>query len=753
MLQWIEKINYQKQRTASAVFLLLAVFCFFGVLLFVKPVFAVDGSTPVPVNTTSELQQGVDVIQQPLGLPSTDIRIIVANIIRVALGLLGFILLLIILYGGYLYMTSGGNEEQIGKAKSIFKNAIIGLAIILSAYSIVWFVMRMLGVKGGPSSGQGVSLSGYQNFKGSGSLGKIIKDHYPERDQTNVARNTKIIVSFRKPIAVDANVVGKNTIIEDVSNNGAPDGIFGNCDLTKKDSPDFWEKYCDHIRLSDDYINISVVTGTEENAFTQAAILAPTSTDINGVTGVFNIVIVPLHYLGSSQENVKYQVRLGKNVFLDDSANDYPSAFTNTGGYYAWQFTCGTNLDLNPPFVKNVWPKNLTASPRNTVIQVDFSEAVDPTGVQGAFVPTSEGGVNYFKFQNGFVYLQNEQNLQPVGNFTLTNGYRTMEFTPSDPCGVNACGGKIYCLPVNGEANIYNLLLKSAEVYNINSWSSIPFSGVADVAGNALDGNNNNKIDIATTTLPVFENWKEYDNYFWKFTVENKIDSESPYLKQVHPGLDAENIEADQDLDYLFSKRMRVEPLNDITIEENPDPTVAFNGKDKYGHDGQCKLWVNQMNELGINVKASDCVIEPIDYWMRREVNDDGTTFVKINHGPFLINLRQFYYPVATSTVEDVNFNCFYPGVGPGDNDRVNSDDIIDKYSASAWTSQGALPPSQKRESLVCDKVFSPENCTGATTTPEISYGCDGLVSNMVSTTKSCLQELVNDSIGAGMVK
>jgi len=78
------------------------------------------------------------------GLVNTDIRIIVAKIIRAALGLLGIIALCLIIYGGYEYMTAGGKEEQIEKAKDIIKNTVIGLVIILSSLAIAQFVISRL---------------------------------------------------------------------------------------------------------------------------------------------------------------------------------------------------------------------------------------------------------------------------------------------------------------------------------------------------------------------------------------------------------------------------------------------------------------------------------------------------------------------------------------------------------------------------------------------------------------------------------
>jgi len=49
-----------------------------------------------------------------------------------------------IVYGGAMWMTSGGNEEQIKKAKGMIVNAIIGLVIVLLAYAISSFIIDKL---------------------------------------------------------------------------------------------------------------------------------------------------------------------------------------------------------------------------------------------------------------------------------------------------------------------------------------------------------------------------------------------------------------------------------------------------------------------------------------------------------------------------------------------------------------------------------------------------------------------------------
>jgi len=73
-----------------------------------------------------------------------DPRIIVAIIIRSLLQLIGIVFVALTVYAGFLWMTAGGEEEKTSKAKKLLSNGVIGLAIILSAYTISYFIFRSL---------------------------------------------------------------------------------------------------------------------------------------------------------------------------------------------------------------------------------------------------------------------------------------------------------------------------------------------------------------------------------------------------------------------------------------------------------------------------------------------------------------------------------------------------------------------------------------------------------------------------------
>ena len=80
-----------------------------------------------------------------LGLGTQEIRTVAVNVIRVLLSILGILALVIVLYGGFKWMTAMGNEENVGSAKKIIGAGIVGLIIIFFAYAIVLFVFNVVG--------------------------------------------------------------------------------------------------------------------------------------------------------------------------------------------------------------------------------------------------------------------------------------------------------------------------------------------------------------------------------------------------------------------------------------------------------------------------------------------------------------------------------------------------------------------------------------------------------------------------------
>jgi len=73
--------------------------------------------------------------------PSESIFTTVGDIIGVLLSLLGIIFLILTIYSGFLWMTAQGDPKQVQKAKDILVQAVTGIIIVVTSYSISDFVI------------------------------------------------------------------------------------------------------------------------------------------------------------------------------------------------------------------------------------------------------------------------------------------------------------------------------------------------------------------------------------------------------------------------------------------------------------------------------------------------------------------------------------------------------------------------------------------------------------------------------------
>ncbi len=111
-----------------------AIFSFLAIPFFTLPALAQNN-----VNNDfglTAVNNGVDGL-----LPTGDPREMIGRIIRVALSFLGLIAVVIILMGGFKWMTAGGNEEKVSEAKKLLGAGVIGLAIVLASWAISTFVI------------------------------------------------------------------------------------------------------------------------------------------------------------------------------------------------------------------------------------------------------------------------------------------------------------------------------------------------------------------------------------------------------------------------------------------------------------------------------------------------------------------------------------------------------------------------------------------------------------------------------------
>lgn len=83
-------------------------------------------------------------VERNTGLGNASPTDVAAGIINWVLGLLMIISVILIIYGGFIWMFSRGNEEQVTKAKDILTGALIGAVIILASYGASYYVFENL---------------------------------------------------------------------------------------------------------------------------------------------------------------------------------------------------------------------------------------------------------------------------------------------------------------------------------------------------------------------------------------------------------------------------------------------------------------------------------------------------------------------------------------------------------------------------------------------------------------------------------
>lgn len=591
---------------------------------------------------------GLEAVDQNIALGNSDIRVIVMRIIRAALGLLGIIALVIILYAGYTIMTSGGQEDKISSGKKILINGIIGLAIILSAFSIVSFILNRLSDATGMGAGSGVGRGSgsYQGFSGSGALGRIIKDHYPARNQTNVSRNTRVAVTFREPVDPSSFIENTNntcwgengeptTLCQRDASNNIINPYFGDCALPPREREFDWARDCDKLKDSVVKIYASGENSDDPTKRVQASAMATYNEEKIAMSFVFR----PLSPLGNEVDSVKYTVDLTAGIKKSDGRT---GAFSGQrSGHYWWEFEVSNIIDVTPPTVSSVFPRLGAMAPRNTVVKIDFSEPMDPVNVQGV-----TDSLEHLLF-----WVSGENPTMPNGEWKISNGYRTVEFVSNEQCGVNSCGEPIYCLPIsncqanNQEcSNEYQTLARTARLIVPESFESLPFSGVSDMSGNALDGDRDGipdgKPEITGDPLLAVVSDRSPDNYSWNFTVKNTLDLTLPYIVKASPGIDQEGVTGDAPLKILFNLPMWQGSFDDVSIREYPDGVCS--GEDQ-----------------------RDCLDE---IWFRPLFSPDeqGRTEMTLEHREFGPNgTALYYFPIIPSSVKASNQQCFYPGRGP----------------------------------------------------------------------------------------
>lgn len=72
----------------------------------------------------------------------TTLPVLIGNLVRIGIGMLGIVFLVLTIYAGFLWLTASGDSDKVDHAKQTLQRGVIGLIIISAAYAIATFVIN-----------------------------------------------------------------------------------------------------------------------------------------------------------------------------------------------------------------------------------------------------------------------------------------------------------------------------------------------------------------------------------------------------------------------------------------------------------------------------------------------------------------------------------------------------------------------------------------------------------------------------------
>lgn len=327
--------------------------------------------------------------------------------------------------------------------------------------------------------------------------------------------------------------------------------------------------------------------------------------------------------------------------------------------------------------------------PRNTIIQINFDESMNPLTLSGAAsslrnflrvvnaaAGAAAGGTTCASDASCLSYDCDVtcQGNSLAGKFVMSNQYKTVEFYSDTVCGVNGCGELIYCLPPNShlKVEIYAAGLAGCEncagktPFNAcigapghcadttvdpdlyHPLSASPLSGAADMAMNSLDGDRQNGAEGPSAFYNENNDSGDGDNYTWSFYINDQIDAAAPSIESHEPS------QGDLDTTVLTPVRITFDKLM-MSSSLKTGSRIIDNGLETTEHK-MVNIWNFTQSSVGYWTTTNNLDTAPLDGF------PDATQAV-INHTPFADTTS--YRTQVGSGVKDIHQNCFNPSSGP----------------------------------------------------------------------------------------
>jgi hypothetical protein len=107
------------------------------------PVVVLAAEAKAPVRNDEALRKQYDL---QVAIAERSVPKIINGVVTRVMPMVGAIFLVMFLYGGFLWLTAGGDSKQVASAKTTLKNAIIGITCVTFAYFIVSYILGITAV-------------------------------------------------------------------------------------------------------------------------------------------------------------------------------------------------------------------------------------------------------------------------------------------------------------------------------------------------------------------------------------------------------------------------------------------------------------------------------------------------------------------------------------------------------------------------------------------------------------------------------
>lgn len=358
---------------------------------------------------------GIGLIEEDINLGSDDPRSLASRIINIALSILSIIAVALVIYAGFLWMTSGGDEDKIDKAKRTLKNAVIGLIIILVAWGIVWFVFKSLTSDDLFNNSNNNNQGFFQT--GLGAMGNCsIESVYPNPGQTAVPRNTNIMATFKEEVASTS--VSSSTVI-----------------ICNEEDFNFSSKEC-------------------------SAPVPFTFNTVDNKIFVFSLGAL----LGNENGFSNYVVYFSSDILKIDGTTSIFGSCPNN--YFSWGFEVSNILDLTPPQINSIFP-----SPDNFQDQVSVSTSL--SFASASLTVLAQPNI----YQPASISVSANSN-SPVATATINSNYNG-DFTNFSVVVADSAGTKAQLSSGSNQLGIFDIINNEVSFTNYFNltFASNPVSG------------------------------------------------------------------------------------------------------------------------------------------------------------------------------------------------------------------------------------------------------------------------------------